>query len=173
MGILTYLIDSLLSGEDFLTSLKERVKEETERYNEILQKARGSTSSIGLEIYREVMEKELFGCQRANSLRILSIALGENLLGERGRVDIPLFSLVKVGDPPPPGYAPNIPYLFLGKIPPMGSHIACGSRGGLGENIPVRVENLKEVEEEDFKEFFRTFQTKAFLKGVVNGFEGN
>lgn len=172
MKNLSTLVEWLLEGRDVKEVLKETVKERMKEYN-LLFTDRG-LSDVGLEIQGEVLEKQLFGCQRGNTLRILSVVLKEDLRDSRKGIEIEPFTLIKMkSNPNEHGYELGKPYLFIGRIPERGRDIASGPAGGLGNNIPTRLDSLEMVTEEDFESFFKVFQIGRFLKGVANGFEGS
>jgi hypothetical protein len=173
MGILLEIVESLLKGEDLQSSLKEKVRKATKVYNNLFLED-GTISRVAKEIQREVMDRQLFGCQRGNVLRVLSIVLKENLREYREEISIPLLSLVKIKDEMGNhNYELGKPYLYLGRIPPRGHHVASGPAGGLGNNIPRRLSSLERVGEEELEGFFKSFQPTRFIKGVCNGFEGD
>ena len=167
MGFFSEIVDDLLEGRDVKEEMVKRSQEATTIYNNLFSQI--TLSPIALEVRNEVMDRALFGCQRGNVLRILSVVLKEDLKEVEVRVSIPPSSLIKLRREYGPSYEVHKPYLFMGGNPTR----ATGPGGGVGGEVPQRLDYLEEIVEEDFKSFFQFFQKKRFVKGVVNGLEGN
>lgn len=164
MGFLSEIVDDLLEERDVKEELMKRARKATDLYNSRF--AQITLSPIGRKVEGDVREDCLFGCQRGNTLRILSVVLKENLKEAKRSVEIPSSSLVKLKRRFGSGSGgPEIhkPFLFLS----WGGYVV-GPAGGMVGEIPRRLDYLEEVEEEDFESFFKLFQKKRFVKGVTN-----
>lgn len=162
--ILSALIDFIIeSPTEWKTRFEEYIKKATREYNKSLLKE-SELTPIAREVSTEVMEKELFGCQRGNTLRILRVMMKENLREYRERMEIPLGSLVKTRD---------TIGINVGFLPPTRRAYIYGPGGGAMKETPIQRGPLLPLEEEEIEEFLKKLQPNRFLKGVSNGYLRN
>jgi hypothetical protein len=168
------MVDLLLEGGDFKKRLEEEIREKTKEYNSILER-KDTLSPTARYVLSEVERRGLFGCQRGNALRILSIVLKEDLRERRSEFPIPEGSLLvlthNVGSH---NYELEKPYLYVGQAYSLGmNRAAAGPAGGMGNNVDNRSGSYRKVKEEEMKDFFSKIRVNQLVRGVINGIDGN